>query len=156
MLLKLPLRLKTQQGLPRKLFTVPRPGQSTRSTRTRRRVLSRTISSLIPKTSRSATDVDRPTKQRTALTKKPSAISVTKRDIWKLFARRSNVKNRDVLPTTLWRGSQKPNLWKQSSVKFLKILLGWMCPSQSRTVSSPWNWTLTLREIVCLCRSRNN
>ena len=68
------------------------------STRNRRRVLSRTISSLIPKTSRSATDVDRSTKHRTAPTKKPSVISVTKRDIWKLFARRSNVKNRDVLP----------------------------------------------------------
>ena len=48
---------------------------------TRRRVLSRTISSLIPKTSRSAADVERPTKQRTAPTKKQSAISVTKRDI---------------------------------------------------------------------------
>ena len=60
------------------------------------------------------------------------------------------------LPTTLWRGSQKLNLWKQASVKFLKILLVWMCPSQSRTVSSPWNWTLPLREILCLCRSGNN
>ena len=156
MLLKLPLRLKTRQGLPRKLFTVPRPGQSTRSTRTRRKVLSRTISSLIPKTNRSVTDVERPTKQRTAPAKKPSVISVTKRDIWKLFARRSNVKNRNVLPTTLWRGSQKLNLWTQSSVKFHKILLGWMCSSQSRTVSSPWNWTLPLREILCLCRSGSN
>ena len=34
--------------------------------------------------------------------------------------------------------------------------LGWTCPSQSRTVSSPWNWTLPLREILCLCRSGNN
>ena len=67
--------------VPRKLSTVPRPGRSTRSTRNRRRVLSRTISSLIPKTSRSATDVERSTKHRTALTKKPSVISVTKRDI---------------------------------------------------------------------------
>ena len=40
--------------------------------------------------------------------------------------------------------------WKQSSVKFLKTLLGWMCPSQSRTVSSPWNWSLPLREILSL------
>ena len=75
--------------------------RSTRSTRNRRRVHSRTISSLIPRTSRSATDVERSTKHRTAPTKKPkSVISVTKRDICKLFARRSNVKNRDVLPTT--------------------------------------------------------
>ena len=152
----LPLRLKTRQGLPRKQFTVPIPGQSTRSTRTRRRAHSRTISSLIPKTSRSATDVERSTKHQTAPTKKPSVISVTKRDIWKLFARRSIAKNRDVLPTTLWRGSQKLNLWKRYSVKFLKILVGWMCPSQSRIVSSPWNWTLPLQEILCLCRSGNN
>ena len=25
-----------------------------------------------------------------------------------------------------------------------------MCPSQSRTVSSPWNWALPLRGILCL------
>ena len=75
------IETETRQGLPKKLFTIPRPGQSTRSTRNRRRVHSRTISSLIPRTSRTATDVERPTKQQTALTKMPSVISVTKRDI---------------------------------------------------------------------------
>ena len=44
----------------------------------------------------------------------------------------------------------------ESNPRLLKILLGWMCPSQSRTVSSPWNWTLPLREILCLYRSGNN
>ena len=82
------------------VLIIPRPGPSKRSARNRRRVLSRTISSLIPKTSRSATDVERSTKYRTAPIKKRSVISVTKRDICKLFARRSSVKSRDVLPTT--------------------------------------------------------
>ena len=58
---------------------VPRPGRSTMSARNRRRVHSRTISSLIVKTSRSATDLERPTKQQTAPTMKLSAISVIKK-----------------------------------------------------------------------------
>ena len=50
----------------------------------------------------------------------------------------------------------KAELVKTILREVLKMLLGWMCPSQSRTVSSPWNCTLPLREIVCLCQSRNN